>query len=242
MSAPSIVARGGPRRGRAACESARPIRGSHGRLDVEVREIPAVVGDKYFHEVFFSDVRVPVSYRLGPEHEGWDVVTYALACERVGSARYARAALTLDALAEEARRRGRLSDPVLQEKLAKVCAQPGRRLGFCFHSLRAVTRDEIQAVLASANDDRPVHIHIAEQQKEVDDCLAWSKRRPIQWLYDNVAVNERWCLIHATHAESDEVAAMVKSRAIAGKTIIPSAQKSLYAAWWIFRPRPICPR
>ena len=113
----------------------------------------------------------------------------------------------------------------LQATLAKDCAKPGHRLGFCFHSLRAVTLDEIKAVLSSSSDDRPVHVHIAEQQKEVDDCLAWSKRRPIQWLYDNVNVDARWCLIHATHAESDEVAAMVKSRAVAG--ICPTTEANL---------------
>ena len=59
---------------------------------IEVRELPSVVGDRYFHEVFFSDGRVPVSCRLGPEHEGWDVVAYSLQYERVGAARYARAA------------------------------------------------------------------------------------------------------------------------------------------------------
>lgn len=113
----------------------------------------------------------------------------------------------------------------LQDSLAKQCAQPGHRLGFCFHSLRAVTLDEIKAVLGSSSDDRPVHVHIAEQQKEVDDCLAWSKRRPIQWLYDNVNVDARWCLIHATHAETDEVAAMAKSRAVAG--ICPTTEANL---------------
>jgi formimidoylglutamate deiminase len=113
----------------------------------------------------------------------------------------------------------------LQERLAKDCARPGRHLGFCFHSLRAVTLDEIKAVMASSQDDRPVHVHIAEQQKEVDDCLAWSGRRPIQWLYDNVEVDQRWCLIHATHAEEDEVAAMVKSRAIAG--LCPTTEANL---------------
>ena len=61
---------------------------------IEVREIPSVVGERYFHEVFFTDTRVPVNARLGPEHEGWDVVSYALQYERVGAARYARAALT----------------------------------------------------------------------------------------------------------------------------------------------------
>jgi formimidoylglutamate deiminase len=113
----------------------------------------------------------------------------------------------------------------LQDRLARDSAAPGRRLGFCFHSLRAVTLDEIRAVLASSGDDRPVHVHIAEQQKEVDDCLAWSGQRPIQWLYDKVEVNERWCLIHATHAQADEVAAMVKSRAVAG--LCPTTEANL---------------
>jgi len=91
---------------------------------IEVREIPSVVGERYFHEVFFTDVRVPVSARLGPEHEGWDVVNYALQYERVGAARYARAALTLDRLAEHARERGLLGDPLVAEKL-------GRARGLC---------------------------------------------------------------------------------------------------------------
>ena len=113
----------------------------------------------------------------------------------------------------------------LQDILAKDCAGPGRRLGFCFHSLRAVTLDEIKAVMGSSPDDRPVHLHIAEQQKEVEDCLAWSGRRPIQWLYDNVPVDERWCLIHATHAEADEVTSMARSRAVAG--LCPTTEANL---------------
>jgi alkylation response protein AidB-like acyl-CoA dehydrogenase len=89
---------------------------------IEVREIPSVVGERYFHEVFFDDVRVPVSCRLGPEHEGWTVVSHALQYERVGAARYARAALTLDRLAEELRRRGRLDDPLVAERLGEARA------------------------------------------------------------------------------------------------------------------------
>ncbi len=89
---------------------------------IEIREIPSVVGERYFHEVFFSDVRAAVSCRLGPEHEGWSVVTYALQYERVGGARYARAARTLDHLAEKARERGLLDDPSVQEKLGEVRA------------------------------------------------------------------------------------------------------------------------
>jgi alkylation response protein AidB-like acyl-CoA dehydrogenase len=87
---------------------------------IEVREIPSVVGDRYFHEVFFDDTRVPVTTRLGPENEGWDVVTYALQYDRVGAARYARAALTLDRLAELARERGLLEDPLVVDRLAEA--------------------------------------------------------------------------------------------------------------------------
>jgi alkylation response protein AidB-like acyl-CoA dehydrogenase len=81
-----------------------------------------VVGERYFHEVFLGDVRVPVACRLGPEGEGWSVVTWALQYERVGAARYARAALTLDRIAEHARSQGRADDPSLLEKLGEARA------------------------------------------------------------------------------------------------------------------------
>lgn len=89
---------------------------------IEVREIPSVVGDRYFHEVFFSDARIPASCLLGVEHEGWDVVNFALQCERVGAARYARAALTLDRLAALAIGRGMANDPQLAERLGQARA------------------------------------------------------------------------------------------------------------------------
>ena len=106
---------------------------------VEVREIPSVVGARYFHEVFLSDVRVPVDCRLGPEHEGWDVVTYALAYERVGAARYAKAALVLDQIAAHARACGRLGDPALQERLAgaRALCEAARGLAYRVIDLRA---------------------------------------------------------------------------------------------------------
>jgi formimidoylglutamate deiminase len=108
----------------------------------------------------------------------------------------------------------------LQPRLA---AQPAQRVGLCFHSLRAVTPQQITEVLESDSSEGPIHIHIAEQQKEVDDCLAWSQRRPLQWLYDNIEVDERWCLVHATHAEPDEVAAMAASGAVAGLCLTTEA-------------------
>jgi formimidoylglutamate deiminase len=112
----------------------------------------------------------------------------------------------------------------LQARLQPIlAAQPAQQLGLCFHSLRAVTPSQISAVLSASDKACPVHIHIAEQQKEVDDCLAWSGKRPLQWLFDNVAVDERWCLVHATHADADEVARMAKSRAIAGLCLTTEA-------------------
>ncbi|MEH3023659.1 MAG: formimidoylglutamate deiminase [Pseudomonas oryzihabitans] len=101
----------------------------------------------------------------------------------------------------------------------------GQRLGLCFHSLRAVSGEQIAQVLAAADPGCPVHIHIAEQQKEVDDCLAWSGRRPIEWLYDQAAVDGRWCLVHATHALPHEVALMAGSGAIAG--LCPTTEANL---------------
>lgn len=105
---------------------------------IEVREIPSVVGERYFFEVFFTDVKVPVACRLGPENEGWDVVTYSLAYERVGAARYARAALTLDELAKRAEERGLLDDPRLLEKLgeARALCEASRLLTYRVIDLR----------------------------------------------------------------------------------------------------------
>jgi alkylation response protein AidB-like acyl-CoA dehydrogenase len=89
---------------------------------ISVREVPSIVGERYFHEIYFTDVRVPVDCRLGPENEGWQVVTFALAQERVGAARYARAARVIDELASDAARRGQLGDPLLQVRLGSARA------------------------------------------------------------------------------------------------------------------------
>ncbi|UFQ00623.1 formimidoylglutamate deiminase [Pseudomonas fitomaticsae] len=112
----------------------------------------------------------------------------------------------------------------LQSRLQPLLAQQkAQSLGLCFHSLRAVTPQQISEVLAASDKQCPVHIHIAEQQKEVDDCLSWSGRRPLQWLYENTEVDQRWCLVHATHANPEEVTLMAKSRAIAGLCLTTEA-------------------
>jgi formimidoylglutamate deiminase len=88
-------------------------------------------------------------------------------------------------------------------------------IGVAPHSLRAVTPDEL-AALFELSPTGPVHIHAAEQVKEVADCVAWSGARPVEWLLDNAAVDERWCLIHSTHLDANEVQRLAASRAVAG--------------------------
>jgi formimidoylglutamate deiminase len=91
----------------------------------------------------------------------------------------------------------------------------GAVVGVAPHSLRAVTPGELDAVLTLGNDG-PIHLHIAEQTREVEECLAWCGQRPLQWLFDHAAVDYRWCLIHATHATAEEIRLMTQSRAVAG--------------------------
>jgi formiminoglutamate deiminase len=88
-------------------------------------------------------------------------------------------------------------------------------VGLAPHSLRAVTPDELAALLPSAGDG-PIHIHIAEQEREVEDCIAWSGARPVDWLLDHAAVGARWCLVHATHMNPAEIARLAASGAVAG--------------------------
>jgi formimidoylglutamate deiminase len=78
-----------------------------------------------------------------------------------------------------------------------------------------VTPSELQH-LAALEPAAPFHIHAAEQVKEVEDCLAWSGARPVQWLLDHAAVDRRWCLVHATHMTAEETARLAASGAAAG--------------------------
>jgi formiminoglutamate deiminase len=111
----------------------------------------------------------------------------------------------------------------LLETVRRVVAeQQGAIVGVAPHSLRAVTPAELDAVVALAGDS-PIHIHIAEQTREVDECIAWSGQRPLQWLFDNVDVDSRWCLVHSTHAMPSELRSLAASRAVAGLCPITEA-------------------
>lgn len=126
----------------------------------------------------------------------------------------------------EAQRRF-LTDPDRYARIVDGCRaaiadMPDHRVGIAPHSLRAVTPDQLAAILPLGRGG-PVHIHIAEQVREVEDCRAWSGARPVSWLLDNATVDDRWCLVHATHIDEAEMAGIVTSGAVAGLCPITEA-------------------
>ncbi|RSZ56760.1 formimidoylglutamate deiminase [Massilia atriviolacea] len=98
-------------------------------------------------------------------------------------------------------------------------------VGVAPHSLRAASLGQIRAVLAALPASRPLHIHIAEQQGEIAQCLAATGQRPVRYLMDHVALDARWCLVHATHLDEGEVAALAASGAVAG--LCPTTEANL---------------
>lgn len=102
---------------------------------------------------------------------------------------------------------------------------PNVVVGTCAHSLRAVTPDELRALVSAAPPDVPIHLHIAEQTREVDALMAAYGARPVAWLLANYDVGERWCLVHATHVDADERLGLARSGAVAG--LCPTTEANL---------------
>ncbi len=115
------------------------------------------------------------------------------------------------------------------ERVAQAAKDaPDLRVGIAPHSLRAVPPEllgqavtQLDAMLPGA----PIHIHIAEQMREVEECLAWSGARPVEWLLDHAAVDRRWCLVHATHMTTAETERLARSGAVAG--LCPTTEANL---------------
>lgn len=103
--------------------------------------------------------------------------------------------------------------------------QPLRQLGISPHSFRAVTAQLLETVIAGIDGSAPIHVHVAEQTKEVDDCLAWSGKRPVAWMLENFDVSSRWTAIHATHMTEAETTALARSGAVAG--LCPTTEANL---------------
>ncbi len=102
------------------------------------------------------------------------------------------------------------------------------RIGIAAHSLRAVTPAELAALVAgitALDPTAPIHVHAAEQRKEVDECRASSGRTPVAWLLDHAAPDARWCLVHCTHLDDDELDRLAGSGATAG--LCPTTEANL---------------
>jgi formimidoylglutamate deiminase len=109
---------------------------------------------------------------------------------------------------------------------AREAADGRFRVGIGAHSLRAVSAPSLARVVAlSQADCVPMHIHVAEQQREVDQCLASLEMRPVQWLLRQFDVGERWCLVHATHMDDEECEALASSGAVV--CVCPSTEANL---------------
>jgi formimidoylglutamate deiminase len=117
----------------------------------------------------------------------------------------------------------------LVERLVdKYRGDPLVRIGIAPHSLRAVTREQLlYAIDAITRQDfaAPIHLHIAEQSREVEECIAWSGQRPVEWLLNNIDVDQRWCLIHATYANGKERERLSAGDAVVG--LCPTTEANL---------------
>jgi formimidoylglutamate deiminase len=116
----------------------------------------------------------------------------------------------------------------LLERLKPACDAQDVRLGLAPHSLRAVPPPALAEVLAgldALDPTAPIHVHVAEQLKEVEDCIAWSGLPPVRWLLEHTSLGPRWCLVHATHMTPDEARDAARTGAVAG--LCPTTEANL---------------
>lgn len=140
---------------------------------------------------------------------------------------YQRGGFGDEALAERQRRFAFQTDDFLRF-IDELDRRAGIRVGCAIHSLRAVGEAALAQLLGDplvTGTQRPIHIHIAEQRAEVEACLAVHGRRPIERLFDLVAVDARWCLVHATHLSEGELAQIAGSGAVVG--LCPTTEANL---------------
>lgn len=111
---------------------------------------------------------------------------------------------------------------IVEGARAVTCGDPQMAVGLAPHSLRACTPAMMRQV---SGFDGPIHIHAAEQPKEVEECIAVTGKRPVRWMLDSLPMDARWVLIHATHMDEGEVTDLAKTGAVAG--LCPSTEASL---------------
>ncbi|HEX8059666.1 MAG TPA: formimidoylglutamate deiminase [Cyclobacteriaceae bacterium] len=110
-------------------------------------------------------------------------------------------------------------------KLLDASSKIAKSHAVSVHSLRAVDLNDVKTTINEAPKDIPIHIHVSEQKKEVVDCIAYSKKRPMQWLLSNVDVNERFHLVHSTHLDDGELKDLAASKA--NVVLCPSTEGNL---------------
>jgi formimidoylglutamate deiminase len=138
---------------------------------------------------------------------------------------YERAGFAQPALREDQRRFATNADAVLAlHRGLQRSGRPMLRAGVAIHSLRAAAPPSITRLVESLGDV-PIHIHVAEQTAEVDDCMQATGQRPIEWLARHAPLNARWQLVHATHSTPQEIDAVAQSGA--GVVICPSTEGNL---------------
>ena len=138
---------------------------------------------------------------------------------------YERAGFAAPNLRDEQRRFATTVADVLA--LQRAVSQSGRvnvHAGVAVHSLRAAKPESIQSLARLANGG-PIHIHVAEQMAEVTDCLATTGQRPLEWLANNVSLDSRWQLVHATQSTAQEIAAVARTGA--GVVLCPATEANL---------------
>jgi formimidoylglutamate deiminase len=121
---------------------------------------------------------------------------------------------------------------LLADLHARLRGNPQLGLGMAPHSLRAVPPEalaralvDLDAIVSGPGPGAPIHVHVAEQQQEVTDCLAFCGQRPVDWLLAHAPVGPRWCLVHATHMTPDETTALAATGAVAG--LCPTTEANL---------------
>lgn len=114
---------------------------------------------------------------------------------------------------------------IVEDCRAATRDDPDAAVGVAPHSLRAVTPALLRDAIRVAGDDTPVHIHAAEQRREVEECLAATGARPVEWLLANAPLGPCWCLIHCTHMTGAESRALAATGAVAG--LCPTTEASL---------------
>lgn len=206
-------------------------------LSMTPGDVEAVAAQLYVEMLEAGFGRVGEFHYLHHDRDGQPYANIAEMAERIAAAASATGiSLTLlpvfyahssfgGAAPNEGQRRF-INDPqrfgrLLEASRGAVATLDGAVVGVAPHSLRAATPQELAEVTALT--DGPIHIHVAEQVKEVEDCVAWSGAWPVEWLLANAGIDSRWCLIHGTHMTDAETEAMARSGAIAGLCPITEA-------------------